>query len=83
MTPGTTSGSVQHTPPDHQASGPRPEQWPGLLDELDVRFLVLDANRDAGLLELFQAHPGWAIDFQDDQSVLLVRTNSEVSAARS
>lgn len=83
MTPGKSSSSVRHTPPDDQALGPRPEQWPELLDELDVRFLVLNANRDAGLLELFQAHPGWAIDFQDDQSVLLVRTDAEVSAARS
>jgi hypothetical protein len=68
--------SVRHTPSDDQASGPRAEQWPGLLDELDVRFLVLDAKRDAGLFELFQVHPGWAIDFQDDQSVLLVRTDA-------
>jgi hypothetical protein len=81
MTPGTTSSSIRNTPADHQASGPRAEQWPGLLDELNVRILVLDANRDAGLLELFQAHPGWAIDLQDNQSVLLVRTDSEVGAA--
>jgi hypothetical protein len=83
MTPGTTSSSARNTPPDHRASAPRAEQWPGLLDELDVQILVLDAIRDAGLLELFQAHPSWAIDFQDDRSVLLVRTNPEVGIARS
>jgi hypothetical protein len=54
-------------------SNPRANQWPALLEELDVQFLMLDTDHDAELLELFQAHPGWAIDSQDDQSMLLVR----------
>jgi hypothetical protein len=77
------SRSTRHAPPDAQDLSPRAEQWPDLLDELNVRFLVLDANRDAGLLQLFQAHPGWAIDLQDDRSVLLVRSDAHVSAASS
>jgi hypothetical protein len=51
------------------------ERWPGLLQEFDVQFLVLDRDHDAELLGLFEAHPSWAIDSQDDQSVLLVRTD--------
>jgi hypothetical protein len=78
-----SSRSTRHAPSDGQDLGPRAEQWPDLLDELNVRFLVLDANRDAGLLQLFQAHPGWAIDLQDDRSVLLVRSDAHVSAASS
>lgn len=82
MTAEEGSSIARHTPPDDQVTAPRAEQWPGLLDKLDVRFLVLDANRDAALLELFEAHPGWVIDFQEHQSVLLVRTDVEFSAAR-
>jgi hypothetical protein len=49
--------------------------WPSLLEELDVRFLVLDIDHDAELFELFQAHPGWVIDSRDRRAVLLVRTD--------
>jgi len=59
--------------PGKHTSNPRVNQWPPLLEEFDVQFLMLDTDRDAELLKLFQAHPGWAIDSQDDQSVLLVR----------
>jgi hypothetical protein len=83
MTPRQSSSSAGHTSPDDKALGPRAEQWPGVLDEYDVRFLVLDSDRDAELLELFQAHPGWVIDSQDDQAVLLVRTDVRPGAASS
>jgi hypothetical protein len=49
--------------------------WPSLLEELDVRFLVLDMDRDAELFELFQAHSRWVIDSQDERVVLLARTD--------
>jgi hypothetical protein len=59
---------------------PALEQWPALLDDFKVDFLMVDAERDSELLTLFQAHPGWAIDSQDDQSVLLVRVDVGLSA---
>jgi hypothetical protein len=59
---------------------PRIGEWLVLLEEFDVQFLMLDTDHDAELLELFQAHPAWAIDSQDDQSVLLVRTDVRPSA---
>jgi hypothetical protein len=68
---GCTKISTQR--PARQASNPRVDQWPALLEEFDVQFLILDTDHDAELLELFQDHPGWAIDSQDDQSVLLLR----------
>jgi hypothetical protein len=64
-----------------QARSSRIESWPGLLEEFDVQFLMLDIHHDAELLGLCQAHPSWAIDSQDDQSVLLVRTDVRPSAA--
>jgi hypothetical protein len=51
------------------------EQWPVLLEEFDVQFLMLDTERDSELFELLQEHPAWSIDSQDSQSVLLVRTD--------
>jgi hypothetical protein len=62
--------------PHVHASAPKTAHWPGLLEQLGVRFLLLDINHDAELLELFQAHSGWVIDSQDDQAVLLARTDA-------
>jgi hypothetical protein len=62
---------------------PTVEQWPALLDDFKVDFLMLDAERDSELLGLFQAHPGWAVGSQDDQSVLLVRTDVVLRATSS
>ncbi len=58
-------------------------RWPSLLEELDVRFLLLDIDYDAELFELFQAHPGWAIDSRDRRAVLLVRTDIAPNATSS
>jgi hypothetical protein len=60
---------------DCHALEPRMEEWPGLLEEFDVQFLMLDTDHDCELFALFRAHPGWAIDSQDDRSVLLVRSD--------
>lgn len=68
--------------PHAYASAPNTAHWPGLLEELDVRFLVLDIDHDAELFELFQTHSGWVIDSQDDQAVLLARTDIGPSTMR-
>jgi len=72
------------TPPGplgSQACRPQIEHWSELLQEFDVKFLMLNKHYDAELLGLLQAHPSWAIDSQDEQSVLLVRTDVRPSAA--
>jgi hypothetical protein len=83
--PALLSGGNQPFPRRTAAPSRHPtaEQWPALLDDFKVDFLMLDAERDSELLGLFQAHPGWAIDSQDDQSVLLVRTDVVFGAAAS
>jgi len=65
------------------ASNPRVDQWPALLEEFDVQFLILNTDRDAELLELFTARPGWAIESQDDQSTLLARRDAGSSVVPS
>jgi hypothetical protein len=62
-------------PPYVHGSGLHTAHWPGLLEELDVRFLVLDLDLDAELLEVFQERSGWVIDYEDGQAVLLAWTN--------
>lgn len=50
------------------------EHWLGLLDEHDVQFLALDVRDDSNMVKLFRSQPGWAIDFEDREAVLFVRS---------
>jgi hypothetical protein len=59
------------------------EGWPGWLEEFDVQFLMLGTDHDAELLEILRPDPRWSIDSQDEQSVLLVRTDVRPSALSS
>lgn len=52
------------------------EDWAGVLDEYGVQFLVLGRHDDSDLLKLFQSQPGWTIDFQDEEAVILVRAGA-------
>jgi hypothetical protein len=54
----------------------RLEDWMAILDAYRVQFLVLDAIRDRDLLQLVQSQPGWAVDFEDEGTVLFARTGS-------
>jgi len=52
-----------------------------------VQFLILDTDRDRDLYEMVRSQPGWRIDFEDGQSILLARTGkpddlSSVTGAR-
>ncbi len=47
--------------------------WVGILDDYTVQVLVLDPHLDGDMLRLFQANPGWRVDFEDDEAVILVR----------
>ena len=51
------------------------EDWPAVLDEYGVRFLVLDRHDDSDLLELFQSQPGWAVDFEDEEAIIFARAD--------
>jgi hypothetical protein len=50
--------------------------WPEVLDEYEVEFLVLDPHDDRELLDLFRSQPGWRVDFEDEDMALLVRAGS-------
>ena len=51
----------------------RYEKWLADLDRLGVHFLVLDAQRDRGLMQAAQSNAQWTIDFEDGQAVLFAR----------
>jgi hypothetical protein len=76
---GAESGALPYV----HACGLDISHWPGLLEELDVRFLVLDLDLDAELLEVFQARSGWVIDSRDGQAVLLAWTDTGPKAMAS
>jgi hypothetical protein len=43
------------------------------LDTHGVQFLILNKERDGTLLQLVRSRPGWAVDFEDTESVLFAR----------
>ena len=51
------------------------ENWPGMFDEYGVQFLILDRHEDGDLLNLFQAQPGWVVDFEDERAVIFARVD--------
>ena len=73
----------QESPSGHAGVEGPDQCWPTVLDLFDVQFLMLDTGRDAALLDVFQSHPGWRIDSQDDQTVLLARTDMGSSVVES
>ena len=62
----------------------KPDQYEGWLsdfDNLDVQFLVLDAEGDSRLLQCVRAHPRWTLDFSDGESVLFTRAGASVESS--
>lgn len=51
------------------------QYWLGMLDEHGVQFLVLNRHSDGELLRLARAHPGWTVDSEDGETMILIRTN--------
>ena len=49
--------------------------WAEVLDAYDVRFLVLDAHNDSELVDLFWSQSEWAIDFEDQDTVIFARVD--------
>jgi hypothetical protein len=52
----------------------RYETWLMDLERLGVQFLVLDIQRDEGLVQAARSNPSWIVDFEDGQAVLFART---------
>ena len=51
----------------------RYENWLEVLDTFGVRFLILDAWRDRGLVQAARSHPAWAVDLEEGDSILFTR----------
>jgi hypothetical protein len=51
--------------------------WGTILDQHGVQYLALDLCEDAHLFRSFRSDPRWAIHFEDDEGVLLARTDGE------
>jgi hypothetical protein len=47
-----------------------------MLDEYNGASLALNRGDDDWLIRIFQVHPGWKIDFQDEEVVLFVRADT-------
>ncbi|MFN2291298.1 MAG: hypothetical protein ACK2UC_08935 [Anaerolineae bacterium] len=56
------------------------DDWLAILDAQAVEFLLLDAEQDANLLREVTGHPGWMVELQDGESVLLCRTPASADA---
>ena len=56
------------------AQGTLRDSWLAVLDRYRVQFLILDKELDSTLMSLVQSQPGWAIDFENDVSVLFSRS---------
>lgn len=54
----------------------RQSDWPVVFEQQRVEYLILNAQHDNELLELFRSSAGWKIDFEDRSSVLLRRSRS-------
>ena len=55
------------------------EDWPAVLDEYGVHFLVLDRHDDSDLVKLFRSQPGWTVDFEDREAIILARADTAQS----
>ena len=48
------------------------KRWSTVLEEYNSASLTLSRRDDDWLIRIFQVHPGWKIDFQDEEAVLLL-----------
>lgn len=51
-------------------------QWLSILDTYDVRFLILNRERDEGLVQLVRSDPKWTVDLVDGDSILFSRAQA-------
>ncbi len=53
--------------------------WLDALEANNVRFMVLDPQHDAKLIEQLQTRSGWLVEFADDEAIFFVRDEMAVS----
>ena len=53
------------------------DSWLAVLDRHRVQYVVLDKERDSGLMSLVRSQPGWTVDFESEASVLFSRRPAE------
>jgi hypothetical protein len=58
----------------------RYEHWLAALDAFGVQFLVLDIERDGGLVQAARSHPGWDLDLEGGGAVLFARAGTSGNA---
>jgi hypothetical protein len=56
------------------AHGKLRDSWLTVLDRHRVQFLILDKELDSTLMSLVRSQPGWAVDFENEVSVLFSRS---------
>jgi len=54
--------------------------WVAMLDEYGVEFLALDRHDDSEMVQVFRSQPGWAVDFENEETVLFTRANTPTPA---
>jgi hypothetical protein len=50
-------------------------EWLARFERYDVQVLILDPDEDQALVALARSRPEWALDFQDQQGILFVRSD--------
>jgi len=57
-------------------AGGRLDGWLAAFDRHRVQYLILNKKRDSELLSLVRGQPGWAVDVEDEASVLFSRSQA-------
>lgn len=47
--------------------------WLDILEENHVRYIALDPQHDAILIEQLQTRPEWLVEFANDEAIFFVR----------
>lgn len=59
-----------------QASDPQTDircHWLDVLEENHVTFIALDPVHDTNLIEQLLTHPGWVVEYTDEDAILFLR----------
>ena len=53
--------------------------WLDLLEEHDVRFMVLDPQQDDQFIEQLQTRPDWIVEFVNQEVIFFVHDEATIS----
>ncbi|MBN1286631.1 MAG: hypothetical protein JXB47_14630 [Anaerolineae bacterium] len=48
--------------------------WAAMFEDYGVGSVVLDRFGDRDLVAFFRSQPGWAVDFEDEETVIFVKS---------